>query len=311
MKNLRYIGITLLAVGILFCSSIASQSEPSKNISTVLVSLDFTEALAKVLTADTSITVIRAIPADQSPETHTHYIKRNYHSFAAKAQNADAVLSILGAWPEDPLYPWARRANIRVIPIDIIQPMDRSRAGVPLLSNPSGEKGGLMHVWNSPGNCARMADIAAFDLTQLFPHEEATIIENLAEFKQELFRLRTQYEMKFGMLDTFEVVALTTDYLYLTDEFGIGVVDFFLKPELRWQQDDIRALAEKVISNNVEAVLCKWQPKDEIAAALMKNGTRIIIPQPFKLRGDTPAAAQLLNFYEYNLEALLNGLSSP
>ena len=311
MKNLRYIGITMLTVGILFCSSIASQSEPSKNVSTVLVSLDFTEALAKVLTADTTITVTRAIPDDHSPETHAHYIKRNYHSFAAKAQNADAVLSILGAWPEDPLYPWARRANIRVVPIDIIQPMDQSRAGVPLLDDPSGKRDGLLQVWTSPGNCARMADIAAFDLTQLFPNEEVTILNNLGDFKQELFRLRTQYEMKFGMLDTFEVVALTTDYLHLTDEFGIGVVEFFLKPELRWQQADIRALENAVVANNVAAVLCKWQPKDEIAAALMKNGTRIIIPQPFKLRGDTPAASQLLSFYAFNLEALLNGLSSP
>lgn len=71
----------------------------------IMVSQDFTEALAKVLTAETNITVKRAIPPSYSPDVHTAYLKKHQSEFTDIAQQAEAVLTAVGAWPDDPLYP--------------------------------------------------------------------------------------------------------------------------------------------------------------------------------------------------------------
>ncbi len=276
---------------------------------TVLVSLDFTEALALVLTKDTGIEIKRAVPANYTANTHASYMKKHWADFSGVAKEADTVLTISSAWPNDPLYPWARRANIRIVPIDISSPMDRSRAGLPLLDAPKGSKSGPV-VWYSPGNCARMADIAGSDLSLLFPDKAETIQKNLDIFKQELFKIRAKYELEFGMLDAFEVIAFTPDFLYLTDEFGIATVGFFLKPEVRWQEEDYARLAEVIKTGDVKAVIGKWEPKDEISRIITESGAGMGVLARFALENRENVSSTLLSYYGKNLEILLQSLQT-
>ncbi len=275
---------------------------------TLLVSQDFTEALASVLTAETGITVIRAIPADYAPDVHTSFLKKRWKDFAGDAIRADAVITTAAAWPAEPLYAWGRRANIRLVHIDAVQPLDHSRAGLPLLGLPDGS-GVAPFVWHSPGHAARMADIVAMDLGRLFPETREQIDQNLDEFKRALFRLRTKYEIAFGALERFELVSLTSDFTYLTDECGVSVVDFFLKPELKWQADDLDLLAKSLEENGVNGVICSWEPQERILSWIREHGAHVIILKRFKLIRTEPAAGQLLTYYASNLEALLQGLS--
>lgn len=306
MKTPWYI---FIVIATLLLGSIAAHTEHYKIRGKILVSMDFTEALAKALTVNTTIKVIRVIPPGYSPDTHSYYLKKNQQSFGQHAQDGDAVISIMGAWPGDPLYPSARKANIRIVPIDIVAPLDGSQAGVALPSNGHQTDGDLFHVWNSPGNCARMADIAASDLVRLFPEAEEAINDNLTHFKKALFKIRTRYEIKFSTLQHFEAGAFTTDHLALTNEFGIQVTEFFLKPEIRWQEADFQDLEERIVFSKLPAVLCKWQPKEEIAQKIVHNGASMVILKSFKLGKKEHPAKQLLDFYATNLGLLFEGLS--
>ncbi|PIE58667.1 MAG: hypothetical protein CSA33_01835 [Desulfobulbus propionicus] len=280
----------------------------SANTTTVLVSQDFTEALVRVLTADTACAVVRAIPSHYSPGVHAHYLKKHQTTFAPLASKADAVVSIASAWPADPLYPWARRGNIHIVHIDAVHPLDASRAGLPLLE----QAGATMAppVWTAPGNAARMADITASDLSRLSPKDSERITSNLDAFKRALFKLRSKYESAFGMLDTFEVVALTTDYMYLTDEFGITVVQAFLKPEIQWQPTDLDLFSRTIEENDIRGVVSAWEPTQAIAERIKAKGAKVIVLKQFKLKENMQAAEQLMQFYEANLARLLNGLSN-
>ncbi len=298
--------ILLIVLVVTFFSQISFAQKETKN--SVLVSQDFTEALAKSLTAGTNIEIIRAVPSSYSPGTHTSYMKKHWKTFSQYCEKATAVLTLTSSWPEDPLYPFARRANIRIVPVDASAPLDNTRAGVPLLEIP-GDETQLPYVWNSPGNTARMADIAAADLSRLFQSEADTIAGNRDKLKQMLFKLRAKYEEALMELESFEVICLTSDFYYLTDEFGVSVARFFLKPEHRWDDTDIQQLVKTISETGVTCVLAKWSPKKQIQEEIKKAGAKIIVPKTFTLH-DTPVASeQLISFYKTNLDLLVAGLT--
>lgn len=310
MKHITQ-SLTIILLSLFLCSgSFGANKEIKKQEKRILVSLDFSEVLAQTLTQDTQIEVIRAIPENYAPDVHTNYLKKHWAEFALLAQNSDAILTASGAWPQDPLYPWGRRANIRIVPIDFSTPLDGSRAGIPLLDTAKNEGGHMGHIWNSPGNCARMADITATDLAQLFPEEAKTINNNLDRLKQELFKLRTEFELTFGQLEAFEVIGLTTDFNYLTDEFGVTVVKSVLLPEHKWTEKDIALLADEITSYEVRCVIAKWQPRKDIANAITASGAHIVVPKRFQKRTGALPAKQLIEFYRNNLTLLFQGLSS-
>ncbi len=296
--------LTLFCIITLFHSA----SLANTNEHTVLVSQDFTEILTKSLTAGSSIKTVRVIPASYSTDTHTNYMKKHWQAFSEQCVNADAVITTSGSWPEDPLYPWARRANIRIVPIDITTPLDHSRAGLPLLDAPDSNKQ-LRFVWYSPGNAARMVDIAATDLAALFPDQAKIIASNRDSLKRKLFRLRTKYEITFSQLDAFEAIGLTAEFSSLTDEFGISMVKFFLKPEYQWQEQDVQQLTNAITSSGVRCVIAKWQPDPKIAEAIQKAGACVVVPEQLKIHDSTAPEVQLLTFYETNLARLVDGLT--
>ncbi|PID76902.1 MAG: hypothetical protein CSB24_04185 [Deltaproteobacteria bacterium] len=302
---MNYLFRIIIFFGLILGFNPAAFAETGKS---VLVSQDFTEILTKSLTEGTGIKVVRAVPANYSLGSQTSYIKKHWQNFANLCLQARAVISITGVWPEDPLYPRARRANIEIIPVDITSPLDQGRAGLPLLDNPQTGKI-LPFVWYSPGHAARMADIAAADLARIFPANAENIYANRDQLKRELFKLRTKYELAFGSLDYFEAVSLTADFYYLTNEFGIGMVKFFLKPEHKWQKDDLQQLQDAITSSGVKCVIAKWEPAAKIKTAIQEAGAKVVILKNFKMMPDADPAAQLLNFYKENLAALLADLS--
>lgn len=276
---------------------------------TILVSQDFTEAVTEALVANTTLKVVRAIPADYTPDVHTYYLKKYWSKFAPLAQTAAGAITVASAWPEDPLYRWARRANIRIVHIDAIAPLDGSRAGVPLL-NLSQKTGRSPVVWNSPGNTARIADIVASDLKMLFPEESKQIQANLNSFKKALFKLRSRFETAFSMADFFEVVALSTNYAYLTEEFGIVVIDSLVKPNAMVSQEELMKLLNRAKAGDVQVILSGREPKKEVRELLLAQGFHIVVLNNFSYDRTQPAKNQLVAFHEHNLDMLLKGLSS-
>lgn len=155
-----------------------------------------------------------------------------------------------------------------------------------------------------------MADIAAYDLIHLFESEKEQIEKNRDNLKRDLFALRTGFEAAFGELEAFEIIALTTDFLYLTDEFGISVVRTFLKPEYKWSQEDVDLLRSEISNYDIGSVLAKWEPNKTITKAITDKKANIIVPKAFRVGPHSPPKDQLLDFYQNNLILLLEGLSS-
>ncbi len=272
----------------------------------ILVSTDFSQVLSQALVDGTRLEIVRAIPRNYAPDAYLQYIKKHFADFSGLAREADSVISLASVWPADPLYPQARRANIRIVNIDAGSPLDGTRSGVPLLQLPDGKS--APQAWASPGNAARMADIVATDLMQLYADAGKQIQSNLDSLKRELFKLRTRYETALAELSSFEVIAFTSDYYYLTDEFGLMITDFLLKPEIKWQQEDMDILKEKLASGGIKGVLCAWEPKKEIKKVITDSGARVIVMKKFTSKEGGGEKAQLLDYYQHNLDALLTGL---
>lgn len=297
----------IASLALVLCLLVSAGKAMAGDNKTILVSLEFTEVLSKALVQHTDIRVKRIIPPVYPPAGHQSYLKKHWDRFAPLAHNADAVIYASTFWTEDPLYANARRANIRIVPVDISRPLDNHHAGIPVTERVK-ESGSFHYIWTSPGNCARMSDILAADLSQLFPESSAAIQKNLVELKRALFKIRTKYEIALGKLDAFEAIGFTTDFVYLTDEFGIDMVKLLLTPEHKITDKQLADLQDTITSLGVHTVLAKWQPKESIVEAVQAAGAEVVVLSHFKAR-ELPPAEQLVDYYQHNLDLLLKSLS--
>ena len=294
----------ILATLLFFLAAAISPAAAGKEV-TVLTSLDVIQAMGEVLTRGTSITVKDVIPEGYSMQGHGAYLKKHREAFFEAAAGADAVLTVGSAWAADPLYRWARRGNIRVVNIDVAQPLDGYGAGVPLVAV-AGEVS--PYVWRSPANFTRMASIAADDLCRLAPADADGIRENLKILQTELFRLRSRYEGEFLGLDSVDLAALTRDYTYLADEFGLDIHFYLLKPEARWTDRDGRQFVEHLERDAIRGVICSWEPDARARAALKEGGAAPSVLMRF-VRGDgEDALVALVAWFDGNLSRLVQVL---
>ncbi|SOB60111.1 putative Periplasmic solute binding protein [Pseudodesulfovibrio profundus] len=272
---------------------------------TVLTSLEVTTALAEALTRGTSIRVINVIPDGYSMRGQDAYLKKHQASFFEKAREADAVLTVGAAWPADPLYKWARRGNIRIVNIDVSKPLDEYGAGVPLL-----EVAGKYspYVWRSPANLTRMASIASDDLCRLTPGDATRIKANLQEVQSVLFRLRSKYEAASLDLAAVELAAFTTGYTYLINEFGLEVMEYFLRSESAWSDSDMERMIAQIKGAGVKAVVCPWEPDAKGRHVIERGGAVPVVLQAFKRAEEENPVDALIGWYEGNLSRLINAL---
>lgn len=273
---------------------------------TVLASLEATTALGRVLTQNTAVRVVNAVPAQYGMSGQTSYFKRHGEAFFKLAEGADAVLTVGAAWPEDPLFMWARRANIRVVNVDASKPLDGYGAGVPLVEV-AGQ--GCPYVWRSPANLTRMAAIAADDLCRLAPGDASIIRENLKELQGTLFRLRARFEGALLDAAFTGLAALTAGYASLTDEFGLDVRFYLLTPEHALTEADLSGFSARLAGEGVRAVVCPWEPKERVRRAISAGGAVSVVLEPFKPAPGKHPLESLADWYGSNLSRLVAALN--
>lgn len=258
---------------------------------TVLTSLPATHDLTAAVAKGTDITVLSVVSGNSRMKDHFGAFGDPAGNFSDLAVDADAVIHISGAWAADPLYPLARRHNIRVVDIDVSQPADPAEAGLHLLKIPAGEdeaasgalrRAGIAsrtspYVWLSLSNATRMAELGAGDLARLSPDSAGALEDNLRDLKGQIFRLRTEYEERFGEAESLTVLALTPDFVYLTDEWGMDVVDYCLEPVIRWTNEDYADFEREIAENDVKVVLCRWQPGEKLSGIIERAGARVVV----------------------------------
>jgi len=290
---------------------------------TVLTGTQATYSLATALTAGTPIDVLNVPEDGRELSLLADYIARRKDRFAPVFMGADAVVSLTNALPADPLYRFARDANIRIVDIEAAIPWSVSMPGVALIEAPASnvdwaddtdvpDAGTATYFWLSLSNAIRMADIIAHDLSELFPASAAPIASNLDTLKWSLLDLRSEYQDRLIEAGDDTVFALTGDFVYLTNDMGLYVDGYFVKQDIRWTDSDLASLTRHLDDHGVRVVIHKWMPSEAIQAAVAAAGARLVVLDTGDsgiVAGDTLAADGLQQILRNNLEALTAALA--
>ena len=231
----------------------------------MLTGTQATYSLTVALTAGTPIRV-ENVPADgRQLSALKDYVARRMDSLAPTFERATAVVTLTNALPADPLYRFAREANIRIVDIDAAVPWVVDSPGVALVETPvsnvawgadtdAAETAVAPYLWLSVSNAIRMSDLIAHDLDALFPDSAAKIEANLDALKRSLLRLRGEYQGRLIESGGDIVFALAGDFVYLTNDMGLLVDGYFIKQDVRWTEADFAALTKHLRDNGIKVV---------------------------------------------------------
>lgn len=245
----------------------------------VLTSLQATFSIASALAQDTHLDVAPIVPPRDRMARQDAYLARSEQTFRPLAESAGAVITIRKVWPGDPLYSYARLWNIHVVEIDGTQPFAPRMAGVAVLSAP-GSDSTSPYVWLSPANGVKMAQIIAADFKRLSPADGPKIDANLLQFTRELFALKREFDDRFAHIDNLVVVAMTGEFVYLTDSMNVDVARYFQADEGEWTPADLTAFRDTLKNEQVRVVIHRWEPSAPIKAAIEAAGAKLVILDP-------------------------------
>jgi len=299
--------------------SLGAAAEPA----TVLTANQATYSLATALTDGTPIEIANVPEDGREMSLLPDYIARRMDRLGPTFSAATAVISLTNALPGDPIYRFAREANIRVVDIEAAIPWSVSMPGVALTDTPgstvswspdidSAERVTAPYFWLSVSNSIRMADIIAHDLGELFPEAGPKIATNLDTLKRSLLGLRAEYQNRLIDAATDTVFALTGDFVYLTNDMGLFVDGYFIKQDLRWTDEDLAMLARHLEEHDIGVVIHRWMPSEAIQAAVHAGGAELVVLEtgdPGVVTDRRLASDGLQQILERNLEALSAALS--
>lgn len=241
---------------------------------TVLASLPVTHALASALLDGTSVTLQRAAPANIPASRQPSYFSgRGAASLQKAASQADAVIALRSIWSDDPLYPVARRSNIRIVEIDAARPVDGALPGIAV----QGNNAFAAYPWLNPTNLGRMADVLANDLGRLSPSEQPKIQANLATFKRQLLELSANSESRLADADNLSVVNLSERLDYLISGLNLDLIDHPRVADDQWDAAALKRLGDELKGQDVALVLHHKQPSQAVLDAITASGARLVV----------------------------------
>lgn len=242
----------------------------------VLASLPITYGLADMLLKGSDVQLERAAPANLPGTRQVSYFTgRGAPALSQLAQDADAAIGLRSLWADDPLYPVARRSNIRIVEVDAARPVD---GGLPGIAVQPGVSDGLnSQPWQSSNNMGRMADVLAADLSRLAPGAKAQIDANLAALKQRLLKLTADSEARLARADNLSVVSLSDHFAYLVSSLNLEVLSTDARPDADWTPDALQTLSAQLKDNDVALVLHHRQPSEAVKAAVSAGGASLLV----------------------------------
>ena len=290
---------------------------------TILTGNQATYSLASALTRETPIQVLNVPQDGRQMSLLKDYIGRRTEALSPTFAAATAVISVTNALPGDPIYRFARDANIRIVDIDAALPWSLSTPGVALADTPvsnvdwgtdTDPAGAAIapYFWLSLSNAIRMGDIIAHDLIELFPDFETTINSNLDDLKWSLLNLRNEYQNRLIEAGADTVFALTGDFVYLTNDMGLYVDGYFIKQDIRWTEADLDFLTSHLRQREIKVVIHKWMPSDAILAAVSAAGAELVVldtGDPGMVENRQLVADGLQQILRKNLDAVYSALS--
>ncbi len=278
MLTLRTLTLALALTGAL--SNTLQAAEPATagvEQVRVLASLPITYGLGQILLKDSGVVLERAAAANLPGSRQTAYFTgRGAEALRDLSVKADAVIGLRSLWPDDPLYPNARRSNIRIVEIDAARPVDGSLPGI-AVQPAQGIDGLNSQPWLASNNMGRMADVIAADLVRLAPAAKPSIEANLARLKQQLLKLSAASEASLASADNLSAVSLSDRFGYLIGGLNLELIDTQSLTDEQWTPEAVQKLAATLKDNDVALVLDHRQPPEPVKAAIEAAGSRLLV----------------------------------
>lgn len=275
MFTLRKLALALAITGLLSTPLLAADT--ATHPVRILASLPITYGLGELLLKDSNVTLERAAAANLPGSRQSAYFSgRGAPALHKLATNADAVIGLRSVWSDDPLYPMARRSNIRIVEVDAARPVDGSLPGIAV--QPGVHSDGLnSQPWLTSNNMGRMADVIAADLVRLAPDAKPKIEANLAGLKQRLLKLSADSEAQLAKADNLAVVSLSDRLDYLIGGLNLERVEVDHKGDETWTPESLQALTQTLKDNEVALVLDHRQPAAAVKAAIAEGGSELVV----------------------------------
>ncbi|SHH72884.1 metal ABC transporter solute-binding protein, Zn/Mn family [Ferrimonas marina] len=189
------------------------------------------------------------------------------------ASEADAVITLAAAWPQDPLFRYARAHNIRLVEIDASQTIGPRAQSVAVLPGNNGQPS--PYVWLNPANLAQMNTIVAMDLQRLWPQHQATIRANRAKLNQAILSMQQRQAMQLMEAEIDSVILLDEPM----EDFAAGHQLFVhhrqFGSELEWSDAQSQALVQ-ALEDDPEAVILMTRRASGKLNGLLPEGTRVL-----------------------------------
>ena len=295
--SLRQLTLAIALCGLATTTMAADNGKPLR----VLASLPITYGLGEVLLKGTDVSLERAAPTNLPGSRQTAYFTgRGAPALAKLANDADAVIGLRSLWPDDPLYPIARRSNIRIVEVDAARPVDGALPGIAV--QPDNKVDGLnSQPWFSSNNMGRMADVMAADLVRLAPKAKPKIDANLATLKQRLLKLSADSEARLANVDNLSVMSLSDHFGYLIGGLNLELIGQDARADAEWTPEALKQLGATLKDNDVTVVLHHRQPSDALKAVIAGSGSRLVV---LSTDAEDPVAE-----LEGNVDLVIKGLS--
>ncbi|WP_122575991.1 metal ABC transporter solute-binding protein, Zn/Mn family [Pseudomonas viridiflava] len=278
MFTLRRMTLALAMTGLL-CNAVSAADATAQSAQPVrvLASLPLTYGLGQILLKDSGVVLERAAAANLPGSRQTAYFTgRGAEALRGLAVKADAVIGLRSIWADDPLYPNARRSNIRIVEIDAARPVDGSLPGIAVQPG-QGVDGLNSQPWLASNNMGRMADVMAADLVRLAPAAKPKIEGNLAALKQQLLKLSASSEASLASADNLSVVSLSDRFGYLVSGLNLELIDSQALTDEQWTPEAVQKLAKTLKDNDVALVLDHRQPPEPVKAAIDEAGSKLLV----------------------------------
>ncbi|WP_122428879.1 metal ABC transporter solute-binding protein, Zn/Mn family [Pseudomonas viridiflava] len=278
MFTLRRMTLALAMTGLL-CNAVSAADATAQSAQPVrvLASLPITYGLGQILLKDSDVVLERAAAANLPGSRQTAYFTgRGAEALRGLAVKADAVIGLRSIWADDPLYPNARRSNIRIVEIDAARPVDGSLPGIAVQPG-QGVDGLNSQPWLASNNMGRMADVMAADLVRLAPAAKPKIEGNLAALKQQLLKLSASSEASLASADNLSVVSLSDRFGYLVSGLNLELIDSQALTDEQWTPEAVQKLAKTLKDNDVALVLDHRQPPEPVKAAIDEAGSKLLV----------------------------------
>lgn len=278
----------VLLLALLFSASPSSAIDVADGLK-VVTGTQATYSIARALLEDTSIETVNVPEDGRRFNSLKDYIERRTSRFEPLFKSADAVVAVTNALPADPLYRFAREANINLVYIDAAQPWSLSSPGVALVEQPSTNVAWATddtsretvsdapYFWLSLTNAIRMTDIVGVDLARTFPEFAELILSNRDALKVELLALYREFQNQLLDVADISVFVLANEFVYLTNDMGLYVDGYFLKQDIDWTDEDLDRLTAHLQSREIKVVLHKWEPSEAIQGAVQAAGAELVV----------------------------------